>query len=71
MLGKQTTGRDVMINFICGLLGTVVLSLFLGGLAYSIWENTGSIAFPVIVGAVLIMAYADFLQSLLPGKHKG
>lgn len=60
-----------MINFICGLLGTVVLSMFIGGLAYSIWDNTGSIAFPIIVGAVLIMAYTDFLQSLFSRNNKG
>ena len=60
-----------MINFICGLLGTIVLSMFIGGLAYSIWDNTGSIAFPVIVGAVLAMAYTDFLQSLFSRNNKG
>lgn len=59
-----------MINFFCGLLGTVVLSLFIGGLAYSIWDNTGSIAFPIIVALVLIMAYADFIQSLISGSNK-
>lgn len=59
-----------MINFFCGLLGTVVLSLFIGGLAYSIWDNTGSIAFPIIVAAVLVMAYTDFIQSLFSRNKK-
>lgn len=53
-----------MINKICGLLAMIVLSLFLGGLAYSIWENTESIAFPIIVAIVLIMAYVSFLDEV-------
>jgi len=60
-----------MVNFICGLIAMVIVTLFLGGLAYSIWENTESIAFPIIVGAVLIMAYTDFLQSLFSRNNKG
>ncbi len=57
-----------MINLLCGLTGITILSLFIGGLAYSIWENTGSIAFPVIVVSVLIMAYVDFGESLFSGR---
>ena len=49
-----------MINKLCGVIAMVLLSLFIGGLAFSIWENTQSIAFPVIVGIVLIMAYVSF-----------
>ena len=56
-----------MVNFICGLLAVVILTLFLGGLAYSIWENTESIAFPVIVGIVLVMAYVGFVEEVRSG----
>ncbi len=52
-----------MMNLSCGLLSVIVLSLFFGGLAESIWRGTGSIAFPIIIIAVLIMAYIDFWQS--------
>ena len=55
-----------MINVLCGLIAMILLSLFIGGLAYSIWENTESIAFPIIVGIVLVMAYAGFFQE---AKH--
>ena len=58
-----------MINLICGLTGVTLLTLFIGGLAHSIWDNTGSIAFPVIVISVLIMAFIDFGQSLFGGKN--
>lgn len=54
-----------MINLITGGAAVVLLSLFAGGLAYSIWQNTGSIAFPAIVIAVLVMCYIDFFESLL------
>ncbi len=56
-----------MINFICGLLAMVILSLFIGGLAYSIWDNTGSIAFPIIVAIVLVMAYRGFIEEIKHG----
>lgn len=56
-----------MINFICGLLAMVILSMFIGGLAYSIWDNTGSIAFPVIVAIVLVMAYRGFIEEIKSG----
>ena len=56
-----------MVNFLCGLFAMVVLTLFLGGLAYSIWDNTESIAFPIIVGVVLIMAYVGFFEELRSG----
>jgi len=56
-----------MVNFICGLLAVIILTLFLGGLAYSIWENTESIAFPVIVGIVLVMAYVGFIEEIRSG----
>jgi hypothetical protein len=56
-----------MVNFLCGLFAMVILTMFVGGLAYSIWDNTGSIAFPIIVGLVLIMAYAGFVDELRSG----
>ncbi len=56
-----------MINFICGLVAMVILSLFIGGLAYSIWDNTGSIAFPIIVAIVLVMAYRGFIEEIRHG----
>ncbi len=56
-----------MINFICGLLAMVILTMFIGGLAYSIWDNTGSIAFPIIVGSVLVMAYWGFIEEMKSG----
>ena len=56
-----------MINFICGLLAMVILSLFIGGLAYSIWDNTGSIEFPIIVAVVLVLAYKGFIDEIRSG----
>jgi hypothetical protein len=56
-----------MINFICGLVAMVILSLFIGGLAYSIWDNTGSIVFPIIVAIVLAMAYRGFIEEIRHG----
>ena len=57
-----------MANFFCGLVGVILFSLFTGGLAYSIWDNTDSIAFPIIVVLVLIMAYAGFIQEVRHGS---
>ena len=56
-----------MINFICGLVAMVILSLFLGGLAYSIWDNTESIVFPIIVSIVLVMAFRCFIEEIRSG----
>jgi hypothetical protein len=50
------------------LVGVILFSLFTGGLAYSIWDNTDSIAFPIIVVLVLVMAYAGFIQELRHGS---
>ncbi|NNF97249.1 MAG: hypothetical protein HKM94_10015 [Halobacteria archaeon] len=58
-----------MINLICGLLAMVIITLFLGGLGHSIWDNTGSIAFPIIVILVLIMAYKGFIEELKSADH--
>jgi len=57
----------MIINVICGLLAMGGLTAFIGGLSYSIWQNTGSIAFPVIVGLVLILAYVSFIDELRKG----
>ena len=53
-----------MMNLLCGLVGMAILTFFIGGLSYSIYENTGSIAFPVIVVIVLIMAYFSLYDEL-------
>lgn len=57
----------MMINIISGLLAMIMISLFLGGLGYSIWENTESIAFPIIVAIVLGMAYKSFIDEIKSG----
>jgi len=46
-----------MSTIISAILSLIVITAFLGGLAYSIWENTESIAFPVIVAIILAMVY--------------
>ncbi len=46
-----------MVNQICAALAINVVSSFLIGLAYSIWDNTGSIAVPVMTSIVLLLAY--------------
>lgn len=57
-----------MINRLCGLLAMIVLTLFIGGLAFSIWENTESVAFPIIVGLVLLMAYRSYYDEAKPPR---
>ena len=56
-----------MINLICGLIAIVVSSLFIGGLAYSIYDNTGDIAFPIIAGLVLLMIYKGAYDEIKSG----
>ena len=46
-----------MSNILPAILSLGVITAFLGGLAYSIWENTEDIAFPIIVAVILAMAY--------------
>lgn len=41
-----------MSNIISAIISLAVITAFLGGLAYSIWENTEDLAFPVIVAIV-------------------
>ena len=54
-----------MINLLCGLVAMLILSLFAGGLAVSIYLNTDSIAFPIIVVIVLLMAYATWIEQVI------
>ena len=56
-----------MMRILSGILATIVITMFLGGLAYSIWDNTGSVAFPIIVAVVLVMAYVSFFDELRSG----
>lgn len=56
-----------IINIICGLLGIITFTLFVGGLAHSIWESTGRFAFPILVAIVLGLAYAAFIGELKSG----
>ncbi len=56
-----------MINIICGLVAMVIVTLFLGGLGHSIWDNTGSIAFPIMVLLGLIMADKVFIEERKSG----
>ncbi len=54
-----------------GLLAVGIMSLFSGGLAYSIWENTESIVFPLIVGIVLVMVYVSFYEEVFSKSGRG
>jgi hypothetical protein len=58
-----------MINKICGALAVTLISFFLIGLAYSIWENTDSIAFPVMTGFVLLLAYKSAFDEFFGGPN--
>lgn len=46
-----------MIHKICGAIAVAGMSLFIIGLAHSIWDNTGSIAYPILSGIVLLLVY--------------
>jgi energy-converting hydrogenase Eha subunit C len=59
-----------MINLMCGLTAMIIFSFFIGGLAYSIFENTGSIAFPIIVAIVLLLAYITLIEEIRSSSHK-
>ena len=59
-----------MINLLCGLISMIIFSIFIGGLAYSIFENTGSIAFPIIVAIVLLLAYASLIEEIRSNSPK-
>lgn len=58
-----------MSNIISAILSLVVITALLGGLAYSIWENTDDIAFPVIVGIILIMIYRSAYDEIKSGPN--
>ncbi len=58
-----------MSNIISAILALIVVTLFLGGLAYSIWENTESLAFPVIVGIILLMVYKSAYDEIKSGPN--
>lgn len=59
-----------MLNAFNGLVGVIIVSLFIGGLAFSIWEGTGSIAFPIIAVMVLIMIFVDTWQNMREANKK-
>lgn len=59
-----------MTNKICGLLGIITFTLFVGGLGHSIWQSTGFYAFPIIVAIVLVMAFAAFYGEIKSGSGK-
>jgi len=56
-----------VVRWFCGILAIIMLAMFIGGLAYSIWENTESIAFPVIVVVVVVMAAVGIIGDLRSG----
>ena len=53
-----------MSNIISAILALGIITAFLGGLAYSIWDNTDDIAFPIIVAIILAMAYRSAYDEL-------
>ena len=59
-----------MTNIVNGIIAAVILTLFIGGLAVSIWENTRSVAFSLIVLGVLGAFYVDAWQTLKPDLEK-
>ena len=59
-----------MTNIVNGIIAAVILTLFIGGLAVSIWENTRSVAFSLIVLGVLSAFYVDAWQTLKPDLEK-
>ena len=59
-----------MTNIVNGIIAAVILTLFIGGLAVSIWENTRSVAFSLIVLGVLGAFYVDVWQTLKPELEK-
>ncbi len=58
-----------MINLLCASIAVIGISLFVGGLAYSIWDNTDSIAFPIISFLVLLMAYKSAYDEYVSGPN--
>ena len=60
-----------MSNIISAILSLTVITALLAGLAYSIWENTDDIAFPVIVGIILLMIYRCLLYTSPSPRDRG
>jgi len=58
-----------MSNLISAALSLIVITAFLGGLAYSIWENTDDIAFPVIIAIILAMVYKSAYDEITSGPN--
>lgn len=59
-----------MLNTFNALVAAIIITLFVGGLAHSIWEGTGSIAFPIIAVVVLIMVFIDAWQNMRDANIK-
>ena len=59
-----------MSNIVNGIVAILFLTAFIGGLAVSIWENTRSVAFSLIVVGVLCAFYVDVWQTLKPEIEK-
>ncbi len=58
-----------MSNLISAAISLIVITAFLGGLAYSIWDNTDDIAFPVIVAMILAMVYKSAYDEIKSGPN--
>lgn len=59
-----------MTNIVSGIIAAIILTMFAGGLAISIWENTRSVAFTLIVIGVIGACYVDVWQSIKPDLDK-
>ncbi len=58
-----------MINKICGAIAITAISLFLIGLAHSIWVNTESVAYPILSAIVLLLAYKSAYDEFFSGPN--
>ncbi len=58
-----------MSNIISAIIALTVITSLLVGLAYSIWENTDDIAFPVIVAIILVMIYRSAYDEIKSGPN--
>jgi len=58
-----------MSNILSAILALTVITSLLVGLAYSIWENTDDIAFPVIVAIILVMIYKSAYDEIKSGPN--
>ena len=55
------------INLLSGVLAVIGATLFIGGLAWSIYDNTEDIAFPIIAILVLLMVYKGAYDEIRSG----